>query len=154
MNGGGCFALLRCSTTIFPPFLFPLHYSTCCMCIVIDGAQKVVASISLNSDFFFFVFFFLLRFSCFFPVCLVHFFVCSPRAKPQGRGHRGTLTRQDISFSFLSRKEEEGREKNKKREKSNNLWPFFLLPSHFDIFFLKNSFSDKKNSQKIFQKRR
>lgn len=75
---------LRCSTTIFfPPFFsflptFSGPYSTIqrAACIVIDGAQKVVASISLN--------FFLPRFSCFLAVCLVRFLFPSSEATRTG----------------------------------------------------------------------
>lgn len=42
-------------------------------------------------------------------LCVLYIFLCcSPRAKPQGRGHRGTLTRQDISFFSCREKRRRG----------------------------------------------
>lgn len=120
----------------FPHFFSGPYYSTCCMCIVIDGAQKVVASISLNLDFFFFVF--LLRFSCFFPVCLVHFFVLFPSSEAtRTRASRNANSTRHLLL-FLSREKKKRDERRIKKEKNQTTYgPFFVSSplSFLYIFF-------------------
>lgn len=142
MNGGGCFALLRCSTTIFPPFIFlpPLFFRTLLFNVLhVYSNRRSTKGGSFHLTQLGFIFFvFLLRFSCFFPVCLVHFFVLFPSSEAtRTRASRNANSTRHLLL-FLSREKKKRDERRIKKEKNQTTYgPFFVSSplSFLYIFF-------------------